>query len=355
GQGFPSCQTCHGANFAGGSTGVSCFLCHAPPHGRKPWRASAGSTYTHTTTAEAGNAPVCYQCHAYTGTANPLNPHVPPSPAPAGTAPGCFNGTMCHNEAGHAVPFNTTVHYSVTSGTFAANCGTCHAVTGTSPVSGAPLCTTCHAAGSPLTALNCTSCHASPPNGGAGAAYPNIEGAHAEHIALTSTGTPISCNTCHNGLGTNTLNHYNSAKSRVSPGDAAFLATYSAKTGASTFLSGALTCANVSCHGGTSPNWQTGAINVNTACTICHSEGTTQYNSYNSGAHQKHVGGEGLSCTVCHNTTTLAVNHFTNLSTTAMEGPASATIGGTGTTVTSYSAGSCTPQGGVGCHGTRSW
>ena len=61
------------------------------------------------------------------------------------------------------------------------------------------------------------------------------------------------------------------------------------------------------------------------------------------------------ACKRCHNTTTLAVNHFTTLSTTAMEGPASATIGGTGTNVTSYSAGSCTPQGGIGCHGTRGW
>jgi hypothetical protein len=51
------------------------------------------------------------------------------------------------------------------------------------------------------------------------------------------------------------------------------------------------------------------------------------------------------------------VNHFTTLSTPAMEGPASATIGGTGTVVTSYSAGSCTPSVGSsgGCHGTRSW
>ena len=100
GQGFPSCQTCHGANFAGGSVSVSCFTCHGvnAPHAPKPWR---GSPYTHTTTVEAGNAPVCYTCHAYTGTPNPRNPHVPPTPAPAGTAPGCFNGTMCHNEAGH--------------------------------------------------------------------------------------------------------------------------------------------------------------------------------------------------------------------------------------------------------------
>jgi predicted CxxxxCH...CXXCH cytochrome family protein len=189
--------------------------------------------------------------------------------------------------------------------------------------------------------------------------YPNIEGAHAEHIALTSAGTPISCDTCHTGLGPSllNLNHYNRAKSRVSPGDVAFLATYNAKTGASSFLAGALTCANVSCHGGTSPNWQSSVIDVNTQCAICHTEGTAQYNSYNSGKHNKHVSEKGFSCVVCHNTTTLAVNHFTSLSTTAMEGPASATIGGAGTTVTTYSAGSCSPSVGSsgGCHGTRPW
>jgi predicted CxxxxCH...CXXCH cytochrome family protein len=175
------------------------------------------------------------------------------------------------------------------------------------------------------------------------------------HIALTSAGTPISCDTCHNGLGTNTLNHYNRAKSRVQPGDVLFLATYNAQSGASSFNSAGLSCSNVSCHGGqATPNWRTGAIIVNTACTSCHVSGG-QFNSYTSGEHDRHVNGEGFPCSVCHNSTTLAVNHFTALATTAMEGPASATIGGAGTVVTSYSAGSCTPQGGVGCHGTDNW
>ena len=95
---FFSCQICHGNNFSGGGAGVSCFTCHGvnAPHAPKPWR---GSPYTHTDT-DTANATVCYRCHAYTGTANPNNPHVPPTPAPAGTAPGCFNGTMCHNQAG---------------------------------------------------------------------------------------------------------------------------------------------------------------------------------------------------------------------------------------------------------------
>ena len=359
--GFTYCQACHGTgtNFSGGSSGVSCYPCHgaSAPHAPAPWRASAGSTYTHTDTVETGNAAVCAFCH-FPGSPNNPAGH-PATPAPTGTAPGCFNNTLCHGVgagASHAVPFNSAAHYSVTSTTFAASCGTCHAVTGTSPVSTAPLCTTCHIAGSPLTALTCTSCHANPPSG-AETAYPNAAGAHATHIALTSAGTPISCDTCHNGLGSGTLNHYNRAKTHVPPGDVVFSATYSAETGASSFdNSAALSCSNVSCHGGqTTPNWQTGALNVNTQCTSCHSQGTAQFNSYNSGEHG--INSAHSNCTNCHNTTTLAVNHFTALATSAMEGPASATIGGVGTTVTTYSAGSCSPSVGSsgGCHGTRSW
>jgi predicted CxxxxCH...CXXCH cytochrome family protein len=366
GQGFQYCQTCHGANFVGGSVSVSCFTCHGvnAPHAPIPWRASAGSTYTHTTTVEAGNAPICYLCHAYTGSPNPRNPHVPPTPAPSGTAPGCFNGTMCHNETGHAVPFVTTTHTSVTSGTFAANCGSCHAVSGTSPVSGAPLCTVCHAAGSPLTALSCTSCHANPPSNASTSAYPNVAGAHAAHLSLNRAGSPVTCDTCHNGLGTGTLNHYNRANARsgknalrVAPGDVVFPTTYSAKTGASSFDNSAnLRCSNVRCHGGqATPNWQTGTITVNSqaGCTGCHASGTAQYNSYNSGTHG--INTSHSNCLNCHNTTTLATNHFTTLSTTALEGPASATIGGGTTSISSgnydTSTKSCSPS----CHGTETW
>jgi hypothetical protein len=92
---------------------------------------------------------------------------------------------------------------------------------------------------------------------------------------------------------------------------------------------------------------------VTSQCTSCHAQGTAQYNGYNSGEHQTHVSGEGITCTLCHNTTTLAGNHFTNLGTTTMEGPASATIGGTGTGIVSC----CNPRTGglTGCHGSRTW
>ena len=244
----------------------------------------------------------------------------------------------------------------MTSATFPASCSACHDVSAPSTKVG-PVCQTCHVAASPLTALNCTSCHAFPPNSGApaGAAYPNIAGAHAAHIALNSAGTAIACDTCHNGLGVATLNHYNRAKSRTAPGDVAFLATYNAQSGASSFdNSAALSCSNVSCHGGqATPNWQTGTLDVNTQCTSCHTDGTTtQFNgptssNHNRGPHQS------AQCTACHNTATLAVNHFTNLGTTALEGPASATIGGAGTAITTWvpATRSCTPS----CHGNQTW
>lgn len=363
--GFASCQICHGNDFSGGGADVPCFTCHgvSAPHAPKPWRTSAGSTYNHTDTDPA-NTPVCAQCHYPGSPNNPLN--HPATPAPAGTAPGCFNNTLCHgaNPASHPVPFNDNAHYDVAAATFGASCGTCHDVSGPSTKVG-PACQTCHVAASPLTAGGCTSCHAVPPDGGApaGDLYPNIAGAHSAHIALDNTGSPVSCNTCHNGLGSRTLNHYNRAKSRVAPGDVLFSATYIAKSGASSFDNGAaLGCSNVSCHGGqTTPNWRTGAIDVNFQCESCHVSGTTQYNSYNSGQHAFHLGEFGAtaaSCKFCHNTTTLAADHFTTLAdNTISPAVASATIGGTGTLITTWTPGSGTSGTcDAACHpGPRPW
>ena len=350
--GFASCQICHGTgtNFSGGSSGVSCYTCHLPtansPHASQ-WR--TGDAYVHTTT-DTGNAAACAYCHL-NGANSPIA--APSPPAPAGTAPGCFNSTLCHGSTGaaHPVPFNESTHFNVVTATFTGECGACHDVSAPTVKPG-PVCQTCHVAASPLAAANCTSCHASPPNGGAGAAYANIAGAHAAHIALNGAGTPISCNTCHNGLGSGTLAHYNRAESRTAPGDAAFPATYAAQSGASAFdNSAALSCSNVSCHGGqATPNWRTGAIDVNTQCTSCHTTvTTTQFNGPASANHNRSQ--HQVPCTVCHSTTTLAANHFTNLATPAREGPASATIGGIA--ITSYvpATRSCTPA----CHGNETW
>jgi len=284
------------------------------------------------------------------------------------TAQGQTCGTFtCHNTlhsgfswsggANHTVPFLDAAHTAVTQSGFDSGCAVCHAVTGASPLSTAPICTVCHAAGSPLAMGSCTSCHSRPP---AGTAFPDAAGVHAKHNALA--GVTGICSACHNGYDTGSQAHYDHANARpgknslrVSPGETAFLSAYNAKTGSASFSATALSCSNVSCHGGqTTPSWATGTITVNSQCTSCHAYGTTQYNSYNSGDHNN-SNHSSRACTVCHNTTTLAANHFTSLGTTAMEGPASATIGGGSTNISSGnyvpSSRSCTPS----CHGTETW
>ena len=152
------------------------------------------------------------------------------------------------------------------------------------------------------------------------------------------------------------MNHYNRAKSRVAPGDVAFPATYDAQSGASSFdNSAALSCSNVSCHGGqATPNWQDRHDRrEHPVHELPHVRHDAQFNSYNFGQ-PRTSSDHQVTCTICHNTTTLAVNHFTNLATPAMEGPASATIGGAGTAITTWdhrATRSCTPT----CHGVQTW
>ena len=92
-QGFSTCQTCHANDFSGGTSFTSCNSCHGGtvplPH-PQAWRPD--STYRHTNTNGA-NAGVCALCHT-NGANSPIRPPSPP--APAGTAPGCTNGTLCH-------------------------------------------------------------------------------------------------------------------------------------------------------------------------------------------------------------------------------------------------------------------
>ena len=294
----------------------------------------------------------------------------------------CFlasrNGQGCHANGPsftgvHGVPFRTAEHFLATDNSFASVCSNCHAIAppDTSPLATAPLCRTCHTAGSPLTFLDCSSCHSGPPGG---VAYPNIAGAHPTHDNVT--GVTGVCDSCHNGLGSGTLAHYNSANARpgkdafrVPPGDVAFLSNFNAKSGPGSFDNAALTCTNVSCHGGqTTPNWQTGSINPDTDCESCHVSGTTQFNSFVSGRHATHVTfwlpsfNVFPTCVACHDTVKLADPavgaHYDNLVTTAIDTRASVTIGGGTTLVQTYvpgpttGTGTCTPDPVSGCHAT---
>lgn len=89
--GFAHCAKCHGTTFSDGLA-ISCKTCHTKaPHPGMPWHGTTASLTNHITT-NISNAPECYKCHA--GGAN--STIKPVTPAPAGTAPGCTNATMCH-------------------------------------------------------------------------------------------------------------------------------------------------------------------------------------------------------------------------------------------------------------------
>jgi len=113
--GFTMCQTCHGTDFAGTvlSNGQGCMAtstCHFHQDGmpHDPWNGRSLDFIQHThTDTDQSNAPVCGTCHNrvtihrwYDAKGKPVtygNLLQPPAGAPSGTAPGCFNSTLCHD------------------------------------------------------------------------------------------------------------------------------------------------------------------------------------------------------------------------------------------------------------------
>jgi len=251
--------------------------------------------------------------------------------------------TLCHMESPEAihpldwqdttaVPRGVVKHrwYVMQNGTERCASQYCHgADLGGVAASGID-CKSCHTFVIPKSD-NCTACHGFPP----------ASGKHSQHVSLQDA----DCSVCH-------FTNHADVTGTSHPGAnplLRFQTSYAAKSGTTaSFNSAANTCSTVSCHGGqTTPGWQSGAFDVNTQCASCHAFGTAEYNSYSSGQHDYHVNNLHKACTTCHDTGKLAVNHFTSLSTSAMEGPAAATIND----AFNYAAGSCTPS----CHATRNW
>jgi predicted CxxxxCH...CXXCH cytochrome family protein len=371
------CRQCHSLGAAQGS-----------PQANSPWSG------VHALHLGATVSALCTDCHAMGNGTPGANNHfahldTPQMEGPAGDtvwpqgAAGNYDKTAqtctltCHTHvhaasswkggANHPVPYPDAAHTTATQASFTANCGNCHAVSGSSPSAAAPLCSVCHQAASPLSVGACASCHGKPP---AGTVFPAVAGSHSKHNALT--GVTSTCGVCHSGSDTGTPAHYDHANARpgkdglrVAPAPAAFLATYKAKAGAATFTPAAQTCSNISCHGAiTTPAWATGSIPATDAgCRQCHAKGTAlgvpESNVYFSGQHSGHLGSIKALCTDCHvmgNGSAGANNHFKFLGTTQMEGPASDTVtfGFAGATYNA-TAKTCT----LTCHGeghsARKW
>ncbi len=348
------CQSCHGipgtTSFGGGSVSTACSACHTAAGAHSTvWSAAPVDTFpgyvpSHRNAQNRDLA--CPLCHDYT------RGRTAPLPA----APSCFaassNAVACHangpGQANHPVPFQGSLHTAATQTSFSADCATCHAVTGASPLTGAPSCATCHVAGSPLARTSCTSCHGRPPTG---TSFPDVAGSHAIHEALA--GVTGLCSTCHNTYDSGSLEHYNRANARpglgtaTQPAPVSLLASFNAKAGTAALNPTALTCSSVSCHGGIpTPAWGRATIDVNSdpGCRQCHQVGTAQATPENnaawSGLHSFHLAsGVGALCTDCHgmaNGTPGAANHFAHLDTPQMEGPASDTILLLGSTANTY-------------------
>jgi hypothetical protein len=90
--GFARCAKCHGSTFNNGPA-VSCQSCHTmAPHPNRPWVNNTSTTLPSHVQTNVANAPECAKCHL-AGANSTMKPLTTP---PSGTAPGCFNETLCH-------------------------------------------------------------------------------------------------------------------------------------------------------------------------------------------------------------------------------------------------------------------
>lgn len=140
--GFAYCQTCHGQDFAGGMANLSCFTagtatgpCHVragvpvgAAHAPAPWRSGLTATNHADTDQSNGKDPaVCAACHL-----NGANSTHKPNPqAPEGTAPDCFNNTLCHGVEGHPAGWADAAQHGSAAKANLVNCQYCHAAPST--------------------------------------------------------------------------------------------------------------------------------------------------------------------------------------------------------------------------------
>jgi predicted CxxxxCH...CXXCH cytochrome family protein len=241
------CSECHGEDYSGGVSGVSCTLCHL-----------GGVTSVH--------------------------------PVSWGTG-----SQIIINHGG----------YAQANGTTACSNAYCHGSNLAGVTDSGPDCVSCHSGGLASLTSGCISCHGTPPDG---SVAPNRAGAHNSvdgHFAPQVT-LSDACNTCHNGAGSGTEKHFNgtddvqflniySAKSGT--------AVFNAADGTCSNVS----CHG----GITTPAWETGKIDVRTQCTTCHTFNTAEYNSFKSGQHYFHVFVQNLTCNFCHEITKMTAHFTT--------------------------------------------
>lgn len=173
---------------------------------------------------------------------------------------------------------------------------------------------------------DCMACHDQPPT----------TGSHVVHNALAG----VDCTSCHAGA------EHNGQL------ELEFSSSFNSKNSFASY-NGNGNCSNISCHGGqTTPDWDSGSLVVDTQCQSCHSRGTGEFNSYDSGKHDKHVRDKGYNCNACHSTSKLSPGHFADLATASFGTDPATTVGGSSTATGSYNGSTCSS---VQCHGSERW
>jgi hypothetical protein len=309
-----SCSSCHGTDFKGGISGVSCTSCHlGSPTSVHPldWN-PVYSNHASYVTANGTNACSNQYCHGslLTGVANS---------GPSCTSCHLGGVTSIHPSAWMGDACSDHGNYAYTNGT--AGCANiyCHGANLGGVLDSGPSCTQCHP--TIPNSNQCNYCHGRSPDGMPdGTIYPNIAGKHAEHMQLVG----VICTTCHNR---SCDQHANGVVDVIfdPSGPAA-----AAGSPAPAFDSAAKSCSNIACHivsagtfsyyfpdstgnavlrtvnvygntGGITPSW----YSIGTSCTACHndppSNGTDGSNIWHSGYH----GGQGPTgpynqCQLCH-------------------------------------------------------
>ena len=225
---FATCQKCHGEDFAGGKSGVSCLTCHKQgPTDCSTCHRDNNRSPTHAVHLAASLD--CSECHtkpARWDAPGHIVDDSPPAEVTFGakaslTLPGAlragppaWDGAKCSNVYCHGGGLvagggsNPTPSWTQPA---TGACGTCHA---TPPPSHARNdCATCHPANAPHVdgalqigrSNDCSGCHGSaaspaPPMDLAGNMFttPIAVGAHQAHLqAPSGLRAPIPCETCH--------------------------------------------------------------------------------------------------------------------------------------------------------------
>jgi uncharacterized CHY-type Zn-finger protein len=272
--GIGECAPCHGEDYQGGTSGVSCYSCHEGPSGHPiGWFDSSSDNY-HGLKVAAEGPSVCAACHGedYKGGVVDVSCYT------------CHNGPGGHPSTGWFDSSSDNYHGLKVAQTGPSDCAACHGEDykgGTSGVS----CYTCHngPSGHPSTGWFdsssdnyhglkvaaegtsvCTACHGEDYKGGA---------------------VEVSCYTCHNGPGGH-------------PSTGWFDSSSDNYHGLKVAAEGPSVCAP--CHG---EDYQGGTSGV--SCYTCH-DGPGGHpvgwlDSSDSDYHGATVKSQGVSgCTACH-------------------------------------------------------